>query len=64
MTMSRALVTLAEKGVEAESAARENLKAAYERFLREEEPSRKNEAGRDLIRAIFGKGALAKDSIV
>jgi hypothetical protein len=29
--LSRALVTLAEKGVEAEAAARENLKNAYQR---------------------------------
>ena len=63
LTMSRALVSLAEQGVEAESAARENLKAAYQKFLGEQEPDRKNEAGRELIRAIFGKDALAEDSV-
>ena len=64
LTMSRALVSLAERGVEAETAARENLKAAYERFLGEQEPGRKNEAGRELIKAVFGKDSLAEDSLL
>jgi hypothetical protein len=33
LTISRALVTLAERGVQAEREAKENLKAAYRRFL-------------------------------
>jgi len=61
--MSRALVTLAEKGVEAEAAARENLNGAYRRFMDEGDAQRKNEAGKDLIRAIFGSDAIAEDSI-
>ncbi|HUI78688.1 MAG TPA: hypothetical protein VLY24_12250 [Bryobacteraceae bacterium] len=61
LTISRALVTLAERGVQAERDAKENLRATYKRFLREQEPSKKNEAGKDLIRAIFGKNALAED---
>ena len=57
--MSRALVTLAERGVLAEAEAKESLRAAYHRLLEEQEPTRKNEAGRDLIRAIFGKDSIA-----
>ena len=64
LTMSRALVSLAEQGVRAEAMARDNLKSAYERFLHEQEPLRKNEAGRDLIKAIFGKDSLAEDSVL
>jgi hypothetical protein len=63
LTMSRALVALAERGARAELDAKENLKAAYKRFLGEREPVRKNEAGRDLIRAIFGKDAIAEDTV-
>lgn len=62
--MSRALVSLAERGVRAEADAREQLQTTYRRFIEENEPARKNGAGRDLIRAIFGKDALAEDSIL
>jgi hypothetical protein len=61
LTISRALVTLAERGVQAEKDAKENLSITYRRFLKEQEPSRKEEAGRDLIRAVFGKDAIAED---
>ena len=61
--MSRALVALAQRGVEAEAAARENLNATYHRFM-EADPERKGEAGKDLIRAIFGKDAIAEDLIL
>ena len=64
LTMSRALVTLAEKGVEAEAAARENLNGAYRRFMSAGGGEQKNEAGKDLIRAIFGSAAIAEDSIL
>jgi predicted DNA-binding ribbon-helix-helix protein len=64
LTISRALVTLAERGVRAEQEAKENLKSAYRRFLKEKEPSKKEEAGRDMIRAIFGKDSIAEDSIL
>ena len=64
LTISRALVSLAERGVEAEAAARKTLKVVYERFLGEQEPGRKNEAGRELIKAVFGKDALAEDSLL
>jgi hypothetical protein len=63
VTMSRALVDLAERGVRAEREAKQQLKAAYRSFVEEVEPERKNEAGRDLIRAIFGKNSIAEDSI-
>ena len=39
------------------------LEAAYQRFMNEQEPIRKEEAGKDLIRAIFGKDALAEDPV-
>ena len=64
LTMSRALVVLAQRGVEAETAARDNLKATYRRFMFEADPERKGEAGKDLIRAIFGQDAIAEDSIL
>src|SRR5579863_7966085 len=63
VTMSRALVDLAARGVRAESEAKQQLKTAYRNFVEEAEPERKNEAGRDLIRAIFGKNSIAEDSI-
>jgi hypothetical protein len=61
--MSRALVALAERGVRAETEAKEQLKASLHRFLAEGDASRKNEAGKELIRAIFGTDAIAEDSI-
>jgi hypothetical protein len=64
LTMSRALVVLAQRGVEAEAAARARLNATYRRFLSEADPERKGEAGKELIRAIFGKDAIAEDSIL
>jgi hypothetical protein len=63
LTVSRALVTLAERGVQAEQDAKKKLNTAYRRFLKEQEPSKKDQAGKDLIRAIFGKDAIAEDSI-
>jgi hypothetical protein len=64
LTMSRALVVLAQRGLEAEAAARDNLNTTYRRFMSEANPKRKGEAGKDLIRAIFGKDAIAEDSIL
>ena len=61
--MSRALVALAERGVNAGAETKEQLKSAYDRFLAENDPARKNEAGKDLIRAIFGKDSIAEDSV-
>jgi hypothetical protein len=62
--MSRALVVLAQRGVEAEAAARSQLSETYRRFMAENNPQRKNEAGKDLIRAIFGKDSIAEDPIL
>src|SRR5438445_11425751 len=64
LTMSRALVELAQRGVEAEAAARANLNVTYRRFMSESDPKLKNQAGEDLIRAIFGKDAIAEDSLL
>ena len=63
LTMSRALVALAERGIQAEAEARQQLKSTYRDFVSETKPARKNEAGRDLIKAIFGKDSLAEDSV-
>jgi len=63
LTMSRAIVAMAERGIGAELEARENLKTAYRRFMKEQEPARKEEAGKNLIRAIFGKDSVAEDSL-
>lgn len=62
--MSRALVALAERGVQAETEAKEQLRASFNRFLKESDPIRKNEAGRDLIRTIFGNDAIPESSIL
>jgi hypothetical protein len=64
LTMSGALVVLAERGIRAEAEAKEQLKASFDRFLSESDPTRKNEAGRDLIRSIFGKDSIAEDSVL
>jgi len=63
VTVSRALVALAERGVRAEAEAKEQLKASFNRFLSEDDPARKSEAGRDLIRSIFGEDSVAEDSV-
>jgi hypothetical protein len=63
LTMSRALVSLAERGIRADIEAKENLKAAYKRFIGEQEASAKNEAGKELVHAIFGADAIAAEVI-
>lgn len=63
LTTSRALVELAQRGIEAETQAREALSASYHRFMSEADPQRKEGAGKELIQAIFGMEAIAKDSI-
>jgi len=64
LTRSRALVVLAQRGVEADAAAHDNLKTTYRRFMAETDPERKDEAGKDLIRAVFGKDAIAEGPIL
>src|SRR5438067_10213537 len=63
MTMSRALVALAERGLEAEAAARARLTTVYQQFMAEGDPDRKSEAGEHLIWAIFGRAAIAEDPL-
>ena len=64
LTLSRAIVTLAERGVRAEQDAKANLNRAYREFLAEKEPSKKDAAGKTLIRAIFGSDSIAEDQIL
>jgi hypothetical protein len=64
ITMSNALVSLAERGIQAERDAKAALNEAYERFMGEQEPRRKEEAGKDLMRAIFGKNSIAEDTVL
>jgi hypothetical protein len=64
LTVNGALVMLAQRGAEAEAAERDGLNASYRRFISEADPERKGEAGKDLIRAVFGKDAIAEDSIL
>ena len=63
VTISRALVTLAEKGVEAEAAERAKLAATYEQFMTTEDPKKRSEAGKALIQAIFGRDAIAENPL-
>jgi len=63
LTISRALVALAERGVRAEADAKTQLKASYRRFIEEKDPTLKNDAGHDLIRSIFGTDSIAEDSV-
>jgi len=63
VTMSRALVTLAERGVRAEAEAKAQLKASFRHFVDEKETSLKNEAGLELIRSIFGADSIAEDPV-
>ena len=60
LTMSRALVSLAERGIQADLEAKKKLRAAYRRFVDEQESG---EAGKELVRAIFGADAIAEDTI-
>lgn len=61
LTMSRALVSLAEQGLEAESADRARVATAYDQFLKADDPAARDHAGKQLIEAIFGKDAIAED---
>ncbi len=45
-------------------ASREHLTATFRRFMDEQEPARKEEPGKDLIRSIFGKDAIAEDALL
>lgn len=64
LTVSGALIELAERGVRAEADAKKDLKAAHTRFMSERDPERKDEAGKDLVRTIFGPNAIAEDTVL
>jgi len=64
LTISHALVELAERGIQAELDAKDELASAYERFMREQDPAHKSRAGKNLVRTIFGKDAIAEDSLL
>ena len=59
LTFSAALVFLAERGIKAEREAQANLKRNYQLYLKEQDPTKKLQAGDDLIRSIFGIDAIA-----
>jgi hypothetical protein len=63
LTVSRAVVALTERGIQAEKEANDQLKVAYRAFMDEREPVKKQKAGKDLIRTIFGADAIAEDSV-
>jgi hypothetical protein len=64
LTISHALVELAERGIQAELDAKDELASSYERFLREQDPAHKSRAGKNLVRTIFGKDSIAEDSLL
>ena len=64
LTVSRAMATLVARGVQAERGEKESLAAAYERFMSEADPKHQEEAGKDLIREVFGKDAIAGDTVL
>jgi hypothetical protein len=64
LTIPRRLAVEVERGAEAEAAGRGGLNPSYRRFMTEADPELKGEAGKDLIRAVFGKDAIAGDSIL
>ncbi|HWF47616.1 MAG TPA: hypothetical protein VG168_11470 [Bryobacteraceae bacterium] len=63
LTANRALVELVQRGLQAEAEDRAKLSAAYHRFMSETDSERNGEAGKDLIRTIFGTEAITEDSI-
>jgi hypothetical protein len=56
-------VSTKSKVVLARSQATLRLKAVYRNFNQEVEPGRKNEAGRERVRAFFGKDSVPEDSV-
>ena len=61
LTMSRALVVLAERGIRAEAEAKAQLESSYHNFMAATGPAEKKNAGNELLRAIFGKDSVAED---
>ena len=46
--------------IECEVSSRSNPNASYQRFMSEADPMLKPEAGKDLIRSIFGEDAISE----
>jgi hypothetical protein len=46
-----------------EQNAKDRLDDTYREFLKERDIAKKDDAGKNLIRAIFGKDAIAEDSV-
>ncbi len=63
LTLALALVALAERGVQADLDARAKLDTAYAKFVAEPDQSRKDAAGMELIRSIFGADAIAENPV-
>ena len=61
LTISRAVISLTERGLRAEQEADQKLKSAYRKFRKKQSPAKKAQAGRELIRSIFGTDAIAED---
>jgi hypothetical protein len=57
-------VTLAEKRLKAEAAARDYLNETYRRFKTEGDAAQKNAVGKELIRAIFGGAAIIAEDVI
>ena len=64
LTVSRAVASLVARGVQAEQNERETLDAAYDRFMNEGDPQQREDTGKDLIRAVFGRDAIAEDPVL
>ena len=64
LTVGRALIELAARGVRAERDAKKDLKTAHDRFMGELDSKRKDQAGKDLVRTIFGPDAIAEDPVL
>ncbi len=60
-TLDQAAAFLVQRGLQLQSASEENLQRSYERLVNEEDGSKKPEARQELIKAIFGPSAIAKD---
>lgn len=61
VTMSRALVVLAERGIHAEAEAKAQLESSYHKFMAATGPEQKQAAGKELLRATFGKDSVAEN---
>ena len=63
MSRSKAIVLLAERGVQARRDNERRLEESYRRFMAEADPKQRAKEGDELIRAVFGDDAIAPDTI-